>query len=125
MPCAVVGDKRNTPAGPLFAGSEAPGCLKADLYPVAGRVGNVKRFRDQVILGAVPHAGGPQPDCHSGQFLSGRDVDGDMKKIAGLWRQGGCCSVVQHNEGLAVDAEFGCPVIPGEGREADHVTPDR
>lgn len=37
-----------------------------------------------MILGAVPQAEGPQPGGNSGQFFACRDMDGDMKKIAGL-----------------------------------------
>lgn len=46
MPCAVLGDKRNTAASHRFPRSEALGCVEADLDPIAERVGNVKGFRD-------------------------------------------------------------------------------
>lgn len=124
MRAAVGADQRHAAIGRHLAAQTAFRRVEADLDAVAGRVGNVERFRNQVVLGAVAQAGSLKPGGGVGEVAAARHMDGDMEEIARFLRQGDLRSGVEHDKLPPAGAELRRGGILAEDRQSERVAPD-
>lgn len=122
MPAAVDRDQRHAAVRRDFAAQ--PALRRVEAYLDAVAVGDIERFRNQVILGAVS-----QPRCLEAggcmrELAALCDVDGDMEEIARLLRQSDLGPGMKHDQRSPAGAKSRHDGILAKQRQPKGVAPD-
>lgn len=124
MRAAVDGNQSHAAVGRHFAAQEALRRVEANFYTVAGWIGDIERFRNQVILRAVSQARCLEAGCRVGEIAAAGNVDGDVEEIARLLRQRQLGAGMEHDQRPAADAKLRLGYVLAKRCQPKRVAPD-